>query len=375
MARASKAAKAQKKRWKEFCAAKHQKDTLVISDSEDQVQDIVDKALQLSPTSDLALSKPSQPPITINLDSDSDIETFPTPQPPQSVLLQSSQLYWMPINPDYLTEEDEMDPLDVSLYAQANLADSLDDEACSTKLVNKALITVFTRPFVNPPTLGKRQTKTGQILKGYKQPRVQPSSNKLAPHEIPKETKRQYRLNREKAIGKSTFTFDKRVVREPAPALNPDPDPSPPSSPETKTHEEENSEESYEGSDHKYSEEYSDLSDIQSELSDNEANNSSAVIVSDTWIDECVDQYRSSKAKSSMPPDIKKSAQDQFDTFNAQITAVSEKYKQLQKEKPNFEFPSAIIDDLCEYNAWRLELTISAHSFIPAPSRQYRRTT
>lgn len=167
MSKANKASRAQKKRWKNFRKAK----AVPNHESEDEsIAGVNQTSHQNPPDADLRMITSSNPVITIPSDCDSDTGDSQTPQPPQSVVLQPAELYWMPIDPDYQTKEDSMDPLGIPLYAQDDIADSSDDEACNNDLVNNALFPLFTRPSFYQPSLGKRKTKDGRILKRYKQP-------------------------------------------------------------------------------------------------------------------------------------------------------------------------------------------------------------
>ncbi|EGG05682.1 uncharacterized protein MELLADRAFT_87867 [Melampsora larici-populina 98AG31] len=227
MSKASKAVRGQRKQWRNLRKAK----AVPISELEDELTpvDLIITFNQNPPHADSETITPSNPVIMISSDCNShDAEDLQTPQPPQSVILQPSEFYWMPIDPNYLTEEDDMDPLGMPLYAQPDIVDSSDDEACNHELVNEAIFQVFTQPFINQQPLGKRKTKSGQILKGYKRPRVQLNSNKLAPQKIPKETQRRQRIEQEKALGKSKFSMADWVIKKPPSAPAPVSPPSPP---------------------------------------------------------------------------------------------------------------------------------------------------
>ncbi|EGG12092.1 uncharacterized protein MELLADRAFT_89336 [Melampsora larici-populina 98AG31] len=105
------------------------------------------------------------------------------PTPPPSFSNHPPEPYWLPIDINYETEEDDLDPLEMHLYAQNEVADSSDEEQLNQELVKHIFYPVFTQK--SPPestlSLGKRKTKTGVLLKGYKKPRFQPGSAKGKP--------------------------------------------------------------------------------------------------------------------------------------------------------------------------------------------------
>lgn len=249
--------------------AKLAEEALVHSKTDNQLAVNSDIQFIHEKIANLDIIAPPPSPIMIQSDFDPQIEDSQPRQPHQSVVLQPSELYWMAIDPDYQTEEEDMDPLDISLLAQFHIADSSDEEACNNKLVNKALFPVFTRPFSYQPTHGKQKSKTGQTLKGYKQPRVQLDSKKLLPHIIPKETKRCYRINHKKALGKSNSMMKNWVSVQSASAT------APPSSSEREICE------------------TSDDSDELDESNDEDNHSLLAALStketsSNAWIDECV---------------------------------------------------------------------------------------
>lgn len=90
--------------------------------------------------------------------------------------------------------------------------------------------------------------------------------------------------------------MDNWVIKRPPPARVP----SPPSSPDIESYEPSEDSQTYE------------ISDNESQDKDNEISFS---ILSNSWINECVDRYRSSKNKH-LPKDIQKEAQDRYDSLN-----------------------------------------------------------
>lgn len=136
--------------------------------------------------------------------------------------------------------------------------------------------------------------------------------------------------------------MDNWVIKRPPPARVP----SPPSSPDIESYEPSEDSQTYE------------ISDNESQDKDNEISFS---ILSNSWINECVDRYRSSKNKH-LPKDIQKEAQDRYDSLNNDINEVEKEYKAIKNPPSTFDYPSAIIDDLREYNSRRLELTLQGES-------------
>lgn len=152
------------------------------------------------------------------LESNSAHMSLHNPQPPHSSSDHPPpEPYWLPIALDDEQEEDDLDPLEMHLYAWRNIANSSDEEEVNPEFIKDIFYPVFTQKCPPEAILGKQRTKAGLIMKGYKKPQFQPGNAKGKPVIQSRQTKSSRKKKREAALGKKNLVMSNWMNQAKAP--------------------------------------------------------------------------------------------------------------------------------------------------------------
>ncbi|EGG06872.1 uncharacterized protein MELLADRAFT_86307 [Melampsora larici-populina 98AG31] len=354
---ASKASRAQARRRKRERAEALSVEKTQLSDV-DLVSDLDDTHIPTHPT----------PFITVESDSEDNLNPSPAPD--------LEEIHWVKIQHTHDTKDDQLDPSDMVHFIRAGVADSSDDDECDQELFTGVMFPVFTQPCPSQPTVGKRKRRSGGILKHYRRPTVDPITGRAIHTKTPTTSKHNYKINNVKALGKNNKTMSNWLTQAnlasrvssfmtgldspPHSALL-----NPPNSSRLSTRFEFEpiNHSSNSNSDHSVSAESDQEAEINLDIDtesnvallteNNQLNNQNNDYLN-SWIDQCVDNYRNSKpvqTGQSLAKKTKQTANDRFNKLKQSLIDVSMKYQDQAKTQPGFRCPDLLIADLHEYNS------------------------
>ncbi|KAH9814700.1 hypothetical protein DFH28DRAFT_1027861 [Melampsora americana] len=263
-------------------------------------------------------------------------------------------------------QERKLKSNDIIRQVVENILDLDDEEECD--------MTVVLRPWpifnskVSYPTIQnfKRKNSSGQITKGYRKPMENPSlkRQKLLPAPVPKQTKHNRLLKQKKALGGNTKMMSNWICstqKSPTPIQTPNPLTDVVAH-TYQTYSDDNSTGSNSKElDPQLSPDFEDQPSVDISPTAGEAtglDNLNSLSL-DAWIDERVENYRSNHSKSVTLLSLEEKAYEQFDKLNSALKSATDLYTRKQMANPKCSYPSLILDELCEFNSQRLELTLS----------------
>ncbi|KAH9809087.1 hypothetical protein DFH28DRAFT_825437, partial [Melampsora americana] len=233
-------------------------------------------------------------------------------------------------------------------------ADSSDEEQCDNDIVENNLWPVFYARDQSKPVIGKRKNKACGHIKGYRKPLVNTENpeKKLKPAPVSKQTKHNWKLKHDKAVGKNA-AFLGNWLATANPSLPPT---TPPLDDVCDVDVQANEESSDIDNNYDESDECAEQNKHCSAQKEHSLENSSDYNIQ---IDSCVSRYRDSVKKTVTKPDLKQRVDEEWEELNKAITNASAMYKEKQKRDPKFSYPHLELADLREFNALRKELKLS----------------